>query len=280
MAWLPVHMHGDGETQIVQLWDNQNKLGMTVWAPNAHNSYFPAWTSSDMGEGSGAIAWLPVDMHGDGKTEIVQLWDNHGKLSMIVWGPSAVDSYFEASHGDTGQDLAPTMAWLPVHMHGDGETQILQLWDNQNKLGMTVWAPNSLNSYIQAWTSRDMSQGSGAIAWLPVDMNGDGKTEIVQLWDNQRKLSMIVWAPKTDDDSYFQVGGGDTGQDLVPTMAWLPVHTRGNKTQIDRNCAAMGQRSQIGDDRLGTAVGRVLSRSMGVERHGVISLCSPNARQC
>jgi len=42
-----------------------------------------------MGEGSGAVAWLPVTMNGDGKTQIVQLWSNSGRLGMIVYASTA-----------------------------------------------------------------------------------------------------------------------------------------------------------------------------------------------
>src|SRR5260370_28333579 len=91
------------------------------------------------------------------------------------------------------------VAWLPVQMHGDRKTQIVQPWDNGNKLGMTLWAPNASSSFSEAWESRDLSQGSGAVAWLTVDMQGDGRTEIVQLWSYQNKLSIFVWAPNSDD---------------------------------------------------------------------------------
>src|SRR5262249_4271418 len=141
--------------------------------------------SSDMRQGSGALAWLPVDMQGDGRSEIVQLWNHNNKLGVIVWAPNADYSYSQVCcEGDTGQDIVPTMAWLPVHMHGERKTQIVQCWDYKKKLGMNVWAPNADYSYSLAWQSKDMGQGSGALAWQPADMQSDGRTEIVQLWNH------------------------------------------------------------------------------------------------
>jgi hypothetical protein len=69
-------MNGDGRTQIVQLWDNGGELAMIVYQPQADGSYSAAWGSEDMGAGSGALAWLPVTMNGDGRTQIVQLWNS------------------------------------------------------------------------------------------------------------------------------------------------------------------------------------------------------------
>src|SRR5260370_32955628 len=46
-----------------------------------------------MGEGSGAVAWLAGDVSGDGKGEIVQLWDIAGTLGMIVYGADGQGGY-------------------------------------------------------------------------------------------------------------------------------------------------------------------------------------------
>ncbi|HYK36953.1 RHS repeat-associated core domain-containing protein [Alloacidobacterium sp.] len=288
-AWLPVDMQGNGLTEIVQLWDNYNRLGMTVWAPNANDSYSQLWSKSDMGQGSGALQWLPVhmfgdgktqivqlwednsnhdhrlamivwgpnpdgrfsqlwgatmgqgsgaekwlpvDMQGDGRTEIAQLWNSHGNLGFIVWRPNADGSYSQVCcAGDTGHSLESKAVWLPVDMHGDGKTEIVELWDNNNTVGMNVWAPNANYSYSLASTSSDMGPGSGEVVWVPIDMFGDGKTEIAQFWPNHNKISVIVWRPNSNN-TYSRIGGGDTNQDFVPTMRWLPVHMPGRKNAI------------------------------------------------
>jgi RHS repeat-associated protein len=289
VAWLPVDMQGNGVTQIVQLWDNYSRLGMTVWAPNANDSYSQSWSSSDMGQGSagrflpvhmfgdrktqivqlwednsnhdhrlamtvwgpnpdgrfsqlwgatmgqgaGALEMLPVDMQGDGRTEIAQLWNSHGNLGFIVWGPNPDGSYSQVCcTGDTGHILeSKIIRWLPVDMHGDGKTEIVELWDYNNRLRMNIWVPNANYSYSLAWTSGDMGQGSGADAWVPIDMFGDGKTEIAQFWHKGNKLSIIVWGPNSNN-SYTQIGGGDTNQDLARYSTYLPVHMPGRKNAI------------------------------------------------
>src|SRR5260370_591800 len=163
-------MRGDGKTKSVQLWDQNNKLGAAVWVPKSDYSYSLAWGPTDMGQGSGAVEWLPVDMHGDGRTEVVQLWSYNNKLSMTVWAPNQPgqpdNSYSWAWGGDTQQGSA-AVKWLPVDMHGDGKTQIVQLWDNNNSLGMNVWGPKSDYSYSLAWSSSDM--GSYLYALLTQD---------------------------------------------------------------------------------------------------------------
>jgi uncharacterized protein YodC (DUF2158 family) len=179
-----VGINGDGKTQIVQPWDNNGRLGMIVYSPQADGSYAARWGTQDIGQGSGALAWLPVTMNGDGKTQIVQPWDNNGRLGMIVYSPQADGSYaVRWGTQDIGQGSG-ALAWLPVTMNGDGKTQIVQPWDNNGRLGMIVYSPQADGSYAARWGTQDIGQGSGALAWLPVTMNGDGKTHIVQPWNN------------------------------------------------------------------------------------------------
>jgi hypothetical protein len=66
----------NAQTATVRLFVRRNGLGMIVYAPQPDGSYKAAWGSGDIGEGSDALAWLPVTMNGDGKTQVVQLW-NH-----------------------------------------------------------------------------------------------------------------------------------------------------------------------------------------------------------
>jgi hypothetical protein len=200
--------------------------------------------TGDIGQGSpaidsAAIAFLPVTMNGDGKTQIVQLKDNGGRLGMIVYAPQPDGSYQVAWRTDeVGGEGSPALAWLPVEMNGDGRTQIVQLWANDGgRLGMIVYAPQPDGSYQVAWGTGDIGQGSGALAWLPVDMNGDGKTQIVQLWANDGRLGMIVYAPIADG-GYFvsfptdDIGQGSTAIDSA-AIAFLPVTMKGDdKTQI------------------------------------------------
>lgn len=70
----------NGISQIVQLWNNNGRLGIIVYEPKADGSYAVGWGTGNAGEGSGAIAFSPVTMNGDGKTQIVQLWNNNERL--------------------------------------------------------------------------------------------------------------------------------------------------------------------------------------------------------
>ena len=290
LIWLPVDLKSGGRPKIVQVRDNRGKLAMTVWSQNGGGSYSQLWSSDDMGQGSGALRWLPVQMDGDGKTQIVQLWDNHGKRAMIVWGPNADGSYSQRwGSNDMGQGPGKDQ-WLPVQMHGDGKTQIVQVTSNNDKLvAMTVWGPdantggysqisgstdlaqipdgffmpvqrkgdagielvqiredysshgkmtisvwipNGNQGYSRVWGPEAVDQARDTHRWIPVQMYGDGTTQLLQIWDNKGKLAMTVWSPKMDH-GYAQVwSSDDMGRDSR-ALDWLPVDIgRNGKTQL------------------------------------------------
>src|SRR5260370_325601 len=183
VAWLTGDVNGDGKAEIVQLWDNAGTLGMIVYGADGQGGYRAIFGSSDMGEGSGAVAWLTGDVNGDGKAEIVQLGDNAGSLGMIVYGANGQGGYraiFGSS--DMGEGWG-AVAWLTGDVNGDGKAEIVQLWDNAGTLGMIVYGADGQGGYRAIFGSSDMGEGSGAVAWLTGDVNGDGKAEIVPLWD-------------------------------------------------------------------------------------------------
>src|SRR5258707_14075536 len=101
---------------------------MIVYGADGQVGYRAMFGSSDMGEGSGAVAWLTGDVNGDGKAEIVQLWDNGGTLCMIVYAADRQGGYRaffgHSDMGDgSGASTAPTAGFLNV-----GEEQSGPVW--------------------------------------------------------------------------------------------------------------------------------------------------------
>ena len=107
-----------------------SRLGFIVYGSDGTGGFHTTFSSDNMGEGSGAVAWLIGDVNGDSKDEGVQLWNNNDLLGLIVYG-----------HDGTG-------------------------------------------GFHTTFSSDNMGQGSGAVAWLIGDINGGKKDEVVQLWNN------------------------------------------------------------------------------------------------
>jgi len=223
VAWLTGDFTGSGQTEIAQLWDNGGNLGLNVYRM-AGDTVQTVINSSDLGQGSGAVAWLTLDFTGSGHTQIAQLWDNGGNLGLNVYRYRDGAVYTALTSSDLGQGTG-AVAWLTGDFLGRGLTQIAQLWDNDGTLGAVIYG--GVNGSVETlFGSSDLGQGSGAVAWLTGNFIGSGTTEIAQLWDNQGTLSCLLYtfsggSPQRDPFT------GDLGQG-AGALAWLTGNFTGS----------------------------------------------------
>jgi hypothetical protein len=212
LAWLTGNFTGTQNMgiQIAQPWDNNGTLGLNIYG-NVGGTLQPVFTSSDMGQGSGALAWLTGNFTGTGNdfTEIAQLWNDDGILGLIVYGSPAgtLEAVFANPNMSQGSSA---LAFLAGNFTGSGTTEIAQLWDNNGILGLIVYGIG--NGTLEAvYTNPNMGQGSGALAFLPGYFTGSGTTtQIAQLWDNNGTLEMIVY--------------GNVGNNNLGTVSAFPLN--------------------------------------------------------
>ena len=188
--------------EIAQLWDDNGALGLNIYG-DVSGTLQPVFTSGDMGQGSGALAWLTGNFTGTGNdfTEIAQLWDDNGALGLIVYGMSGGTLQTLVTYPDMRQGSS-ALTFLVGDFTGSGATEIAQLWDNNGILGLIVYSV--ANGILATPVAQpDMGQGSGALAFLTGYFTGAGTTtQIAQPWDNNGTLEMIV---------YGNVGDGNLG---------------------------------------------------------------------
>ena len=199
LAWLTGNFTGTENMgiQIAQPWDNNGTLGLNIYG-NVGGALQPVFTSSDMGQGSGALAWLTGNFTGTGNdfTEIAQLWDDGGILGLIVYGSPAGSPQALFANPNMSQGSS-ALAFLAGNFTGSGTTEIAQLWDNNGTLGLIVYGIGN-DTLETVFANPNMSQGSSALAFLVGDFTGSGATEIAQLWDNNGILGLIVYGIGND----------------------------------------------------------------------------------
>ena len=129
---------------------------------------------AEWGQGSDARAWLTGDFTGGGTTEIAQLWDNQGQLGMTFYrtdGKGGLKPWF--SNGYIGASSAALRGgWLTGDFTGGGTTEIVQLWDNQGQLGITLYGTDGKGGLTQLFRNGNMGASSAALAWLTGDFTG------------------------------------------------------------------------------------------------------------
>jgi hypothetical protein len=180
LAFLAGNFTGSGTTEIAQLWDNNGILGLIVYGIG-NDTLEAVYTNPNMGQGSGALAFLPGYFAGSGTTtQIAQLWDNNGTLEMIVYGNVGNDNLGTVSAFPMYQGSS-ALAFLTGNFIGSGYTQIAQTRDNNGTLQLLIYG-NIGNGSLSTVFSNDISQIPNALAWVTGDFTGTGNTQILQPW--------------------------------------------------------------------------------------------------
>jgi hypothetical protein len=202
---------------------NLGPLTLIVYSATRTDAGFAVtWAGSPPNNGPGAVAWLAGDANGDGKTDVLQLWDNAGTLALTVFSPDGQGGYAQAWKGSFPGNGSGAVAWLTGDANGDGKTDVFQLWGSGDTLALTVFSPNFQGVYAQAWKGTFSNNGWAAVAWLAGDANGDGKTDVLQLWDNAGTLALTVFSPD-GQGGYAQAWKGSFPGNGSGAVAWLAI---------------------------------------------------------
>lgn len=216
IAFLHGSVNQDRRMDLVQLWNASGRVGMITYLSNGA-TFDMGWGSADLGQGSGALAWMAGDVNGDGRTDVIQAWNNGGRAGLITYLSDGVRYFNNWGTGSLGPG-AGALAWLTGDVNGDGRTDVIQPWSNGGRLGMITYLSDGAG-YSYTWGTSDMGQGASALAWLTGDVNGDGRTDIIQPWDNGGRLGIVTHL-SNGYGYYNNWATGDMGQGSG-ALAWL-----------------------------------------------------------
>jgi hypothetical protein len=195
-TWLIGDINGDGLAEIIQVW-NDDRVAMSVYgwveADDDDGEMKVLW-SGDISteEGADALAWLIGDVDGDGKAEIIQMYDNQGLASIVYAWRDGSGMVEIGKNTNLGGD-SNALSWQVGDFNGDGKIEVCQIWKNTGgNLGMTVYAWGG-SKLQEIWYNSNMGVVADFESILIGNVTGGLGDNICQLINNNGGLDIVVY---------------------------------------------------------------------------------------
>ncbi|MBJ7540075.1 hypothetical protein I8J31_20625, partial [Marinomonas sp. C1424] len=196
--YLTVDVNGDGMTDILEIYyAGNNETRVSSWLSNGagftggSNNTLGDWV--DLGAANGH-QFYPMDVNGDGLPDLVKTFQGNGDDTgaSIFWNTgtqfvkNSVDSSLGSWKNTDGSD-PHAHRYLPMDVNGDGKADFVKLYNGTStQTHAEMWYGSNdgfiqgARLYIGGWSN---TNGANARRYLPMDTNGDGVAEIVELYN-------------------------------------------------------------------------------------------------
>lgn len=201
-AWLVGDVVGNNSDQVIQIWPHgsSSPLGINVFSWSKAESKMTTLSSqSNFNQDQGG-SWLIGDVNGDGRDELVQIFNN-GNLASNTYGwdanlepqPGLVNL---APQSNLGQGFYNPQIVLLGDINGDGTAELVQLWNNGPSVEVAVYGwkgkPTGF-SMLGPATPLLNQQFYNNGNWLIGDINHDGRDEIVEAYSDNGYVKFVVY---------------------------------------------------------------------------------------
>jgi hypothetical protein len=177
---LVTDFDGDGRKDLVRFYQNGTGTFAQVWKSTG-TAFTSAWNDW-VGGWDPTHTEIAMDVNGDGKGDFVILWNNGGTTYAQI-DLSDGTNYNQVSNNSLGEAFATSDRWFPADVNGDGQKDLVRIWNNGGSAFGEVWLSNgtslgssTFNYWVGGWSDEWQD--------LLFDVDGDKKDDLVILWSN------------------------------------------------------------------------------------------------
>lgn len=200
--------NGDGRSDLVMQWNDSGTLKLLPIYSTGNSFATGLWFNTGQGFASASAqspGLLAGDFNGDGRTDLVQQWNRNGLLEVLpIWATAtglASDGNWFATGLDFNAGPDGTPGLLVGDFNGDGKSDLVTQWNNAGTLHVMPIYSTGVGFVKGAWynTQQGFASGHGGTPNLRTgDVDGDGRTDLIQMWKRSGKLSLLPILARRD----------------------------------------------------------------------------------
>lgn len=217
IAFYATDVNGDGRTDLVEAYKHYDptygsllyfRSWLSLFGDGGGQLFTPTIVSptQDPADPTTQLALWPLDVNGDGMTDMVRVWqrgsDAHIIVSAYLSVSTAIDnvSFSQKVDSDLGTfSLADQIGFFPADVNGDGMTDLLQIWQEpgtgSTTLHLTSFLCNGAGGFVAGPDSTFENQHLDQNSFYPMGFNGGGQTDILNKWvSGNNELMFTVYS--------------------------------------------------------------------------------------
>lgn len=217
---------GDGKTDLIFIFQHWNGSGLTIRTKFSNGDGTYSSATASLGDGSGVHEYptLAGDMNGDGKTDLVFIFNsiNDGLVvrTKMSDGNGSFIEYQDILGDGSGVHEYPT---LIGDVNGDGKSDLIFIF-NSNSNGLTIRTKISNGDGTYTGHQNILGDGDGVHKYptLIGDVNGDSKLDLIFVGQGWSGNGLNIRTKMSNGDGtyaeYSQVLGDGSGVHKYPTL--------------------------------------------------------------
>ena len=186
---FPGDVNGDGKADLINAYTS---LGVHLCIYLSNSTGFDSHDQGNVDPyNSGQIGLWPMDIDGDGKTDLVQGWDWNGDFKhhvcFIYYMSQGTNEFRKYQPRDNGEDCVATghnfgadRAWIAMDHDGDGITDLIRIFDEDWGLKVHLYTSNGTRfTHTNTIEQIDDKYEANYYDFFAANVNGDSCADLI-----------------------------------------------------------------------------------------------------